>query len=172
MQGVAYEAERHPGYCKHVSNPQPPTILVGRKPSEAVAIAAERAARAVDSRGHALRIDGLVFLGGVASFPVRWTEVRTNKLEQEKLRAWLAYLLTFLKQQYGTSLHYVLLHMDEPYPHVHWGAVPGQLRHSEYIANWLQLLRDDDRAVFTAASKASQAADYLRGFSEQLEEAA
>jgi hypothetical protein len=27
----------------------------------------------------------------------------------------------------------------------------------------------DDRAIFTAASKASQAADYLRSFSEKLE---
>jgi antirestriction protein ArdC len=50
--------------------------------------------------------------------------------------------------------------------------VKGQLRHSEYIANWLQLLRDDDRAVFTAASKVSQAADYLRAFSEEVAEAA
>jgi antirestriction protein ArdC len=29
-----------------------------------------------------------------------------------------------------------------------------------------------NRAIFTAASKAQQAADYLRSFSEQLEEAA
>lgn len=50
--------------------------------------------------------------------------------------------------------------------------VKGQLRHADYIANWLQLLRDDSRAVFTAASKASQAADYLRSFSEQMQEAA
>lgn len=50
--------------------------------------------------------------------------------------------------------------------------VEGKLRHADYIANWLALLREDDRAIFTAASKASQAADYLRGFSEKLEEAA
>lgn len=48
--------------------------------------------------------------------------------------------------------------------------VQGKLRHSEYIQNWLQLLKDDDRAVFTAASKASQAADYLRAFSETMED--
>jgi antirestriction protein ArdC len=29
-------------------------------------------------------------------------------------------------------------------------------------------LREDDRAIFTAASKASQAAKYLRSFSETL----
>jgi antirestriction protein ArdC len=46
------------------------------------------------------------------------------------------------------------------------------VKHREPIANWLQLLKDGERAVFTAASKASQAADFLRGFNEQLEEAA
>ena len=124
MQGVAFEAERRPGYCPHVTNPQPPTMLFGCKPSEAVAIADDRAERAVDSRGHELRIDGLVFLGGVASFPVQWTEIRKSEFEQHRLRAWLGYLLAFLKQQYGVSLQYVLLHTDEPYPHAHWGAVP------------------------------------------------
>ena len=50
--------------------------------------------------------------------------------------------------------------------------VQGQLRHADYIASWLELLKDDPRAIFTAASKASQAADYLRAFSEQMEAAA
>ena len=50
--------------------------------------------------------------------------------------------------------------------------VQGRLRHAEYLANWLELLKDDNRAFFTAASKASQAADYLRGFSEKVTEAA
>ncbi|HEY1747810.1 MAG TPA: zincin-like metallopeptidase domain-containing protein [Xanthobacteraceae bacterium] len=45
--------------------------------------------------------------------------------------------------------------------------IKGELRHADYIANWLELLKEDDRAVFTAASKASQAADYLRSYSEQ-----
>lgn len=49
--------------------------------------------------------------------------------------------------------------------------VQGQLRHSEYIANWLQLLKSDDRAVFTASAKAQQAADFLRAFSEKEEQA-
>jgi antirestriction protein ArdC len=44
--------------------------------------------------------------------------------------------------------------------------VEGQLRHAEYIASWLSLLKEDDHATFTAASKASAAADYLRAFSE------
>ena len=33
--------------------------------------------------------------------------------------------------------------------------------HAQYIASWLRVLRSDKRAIFTAASKAQQAADYL-----------
>lgn len=40
--------------------------------------------------------------------------------------------------------------------------IKGALRHAEYLGSWLQLLQCDDKAVFTAASKASQAADFLR----------
>lgn len=38
------------------------------------------------------------------------------------------------------------------------------LRHAGYIATWIDLLKADKRAFFTACSKASKAADYLRGF--------
>lgn len=44
--------------------------------------------------------------------------------------------------------------------------ITGELRHADYIADWIALLKDDNRAIFTAASRASQAADYLRAFSE------
>lgn len=43
--------------------------------------------------------------------------------------------------------------------------IEGRLRHAEYIGSWLGLLRSDAKAVFTAASRASEAADYLRAFS-------
>lgn len=39
--------------------------------------------------------------------------------------------------------------------------IEGQLRHASYIDSWLSLLKKDNRAVFTAASKASAALDYL-----------
>jgi antirestriction protein ArdC len=39
--------------------------------------------------------------------------------------------------------------------------IEGQLRHASYIESWLKLLKNDTRAVFTAASKASNAMSYL-----------
>jgi antirestriction protein ArdC len=35
--------------------------------------------------------------------------------------------------------------------------------HARYLAHCLKLLKDDDRAIFTAAAKASEAVTYLKG---------
>jgi antirestriction protein ArdC len=35
------------------------------------------------------------------------------------------------------------------------------VRHADYLASWLEVLRDDNRAIFRAASAASKAADWL-----------
>jgi antirestriction protein ArdC len=39
----------------------------------------------------------------------------------------------------------------------------GDVRNAGYIANWIELIKADHRAFFTACSHASKAADYLRG---------
>jgi antirestriction protein ArdC len=39
----------------------------------------------------------------------------------------------------------------------------GDVRNAGYIATWIELLKSDRRAFFTACSKASKAVDYLRG---------
>jgi antirestriction protein ArdC len=39
----------------------------------------------------------------------------------------------------------------------------GDLRHAGYLSHWVELLKADKRAFFTACSQASKAADYLRG---------
>ncbi|MGE3158680.1 MAG: zincin-like metallopeptidase domain-containing protein [Xanthobacteraceae bacterium] len=38
----------------------------------------------------------------------------------------------------------------------------GDVRNAGYIATWIELLKADKRAFFTACSRASQAADFLR----------
>ncbi|MBW4332253.1 DUF1738 domain-containing protein [Stakelama sp. CBK3Z-3] len=38
------------------------------------------------------------------------------------------------------------------------------VRHADYIGSWLAVLREDDKAIFRAASAASKAADMLLGF--------
>ena len=43
------------------------------------------------------------------------------------------------------------------------GIVP-TVRHADYIGSWLEVLREDNRAIVRAASQASKAADYILGF--------
>ncbi len=50
--------------------------------------------------------------------------------------------------------------------------LPGELQHASYIAHWLQALRNDKRLIFTAASLAQKAADYLLPEPEIAAEAA
>jgi antirestriction protein ArdC len=38
------------------------------------------------------------------------------------------------------------------------------VRHADYIGSWLAVLREDNRAIFRAASLASKAADFLLAF--------
>lgn len=46
-----------------------------------------------------------------------------------------------------------------------------EVRHAGYIANWLKVLRADKKAIFTAASAASKACDFLvKNYSEEHKE--
>jgi len=38
------------------------------------------------------------------------------------------------------------------------------VRHADYVGSWLSVLREDEKAIFRAASAASKAADYLLAF--------
>jgi len=38
--------------------------------------------------------------------------------------------------------------------------------HASYIASWIKVLKDDKRAIFTAASHVQRAADYLHSLQE------
>jgi antirestriction protein ArdC len=43
------------------------------------------------------------------------------------------------------------------------------VRHADYLSSWLDVVREDARAIFRAASHASKAADYLLGFAPNAE---
>ena len=47
------------------------------------------------------------------------------------------------------------------------GIVP-TVRHADYLGSWLAVLRQDNRAIFKAASQASKAADYLLAFTDHV----
>lgn len=43
------------------------------------------------------------------------------------------------------------------------GIVP-TVRHADYLGSWLEILLEDNRAIFRAASQASKAADFILAF--------
>lgn len=47
-----------------------------------------------------------------------------------------------------------------------------RLDHAQYVASWFMLMRDDTRAIFSAASKAAAAAEFLAAFSTAKADAA
>jgi antirestriction protein ArdC len=45
-----------------------------------------------------------------------------------------------------------------------WRWLPSVVEdHASYIANWLEVLKSDNRAIFAAASHAQRAADFING---------
>ena len=44
------------------------------------------------------------------------------------------------------------------------------VRHADYVGSWLDVLREDDRAIIRAASAASKAAEYLLAFRPSVTE--
>ena len=71
-----------------------------------------------------------------------------------------------LKNRFGTKAYAaeeLIAELTSAFLCAHFG-INGELRHASYIDNWIALLKEDNRAIFTAASKASQAADFLRSF--------
>jgi antirestriction protein ArdC len=51
------------------------------------------------------------------------------------------------------------------------GIVP-TVRHADYIGNWLAVLKNDSRAIVSAASHASKASDFLLQLTDQAQRAA
>lgn len=113
IDSIAGEAEREPGQCYHVANPQKPIILFGESFREAGEEAKKWAEGMKDARGHALRKDALCMVAGVVSVP-------------DDLKDWDAYkadALKWLKAKYGECLKSVIEHTDESHRHLHFAVV-------------------------------------------------
>lgn len=114
-QDLADEAERAPHACEHIASPQPPTIVFGISPSNAVAEAITWAEQAKEGRGKKLRKTSPVIAAGVISLPSHMADV------------WPAYrdtAIAALHDRYGDRLRSVVEHLDETHPHLHFYLVP------------------------------------------------
>ena len=50
--------------------------------------------------------------------------------------------------------------------------IKGELQHADYIGNWLQCLKNDNKAIFNAAALAQKAADYINNLDALTNQAA
>lgn len=146
---IADEAERHPDACRHVTNPQPPRLLYGVRPHEAVELANKWAETVRDAKGRKLRSDAHALLAGVVSLPAE----RSGDWEAFKFDT-----LDWLKQRYGSRLRSVVEHTDEEHPHLHFYVVA--LDGEPFAA-----IHDGERSARQAkangAKKGSQNAAYI-----------
>ena len=72
-------------------------------------------------------------------------------------------VLTAEKFQNGAGLSGYVAELSAAFVCASLGIVP-TVRHADYLGAWLDIVREDNRAIVRAASAASKAADYLLAF--------
>jgi len=96
--------------------------------------------------------------------PINWHRTALHELSHasgHKLR-----LDRDLSGTYGTkkyAFEELIAELGAAFSCASLGIVP-TVRHADYIGSWLEVLREDNRAIVRAASQATKAADYLLGF--------
>ena len=69
-------------------------------------------------------------------------------------------MVFLLEPRIGAGLSGYVAEMNAAFCCASIGVVP-TVRHADYIGSWLEVLREDNRAIVRAASQASKAADWL-----------
>ncbi|MDE2184199.1 MAG: DUF1738 domain-containing protein [Alphaproteobacteria bacterium] len=73
-----------------------------------------------------------------------------------------------LRHRFGSSAYAreeLIAELTSAFLCAHLNIVP-QVRHADYLGHWLQILKEDSRAIFHAASQASKATDFILAFRE------
>ncbi len=73
-----------------------------------------------------------------------------------------------LQHRFGSSAYAreeLIAELTSAFLCAHFSIAP-QIRHANYLGHWLQILKEDSRAIFHAASQASKASDFLLAFRE------
>jgi hypothetical protein len=121
------EADRHADACQHVTAPLPPVVLYGVPVAEVRARHDSQAADAtIEAAGKMRRIrsDQHTLATVVASFPIRWDDVRGDQRHADALADWEHRTIGWLRDQYGEQLVSVVRHTDERFPHLHAFLLP------------------------------------------------
>ena len=112
------EAIRREGKCPHVEAPEAPRFIVGNMETmENMEADIERNILAHHAKhgGRKLRSDAHVLLAGVVSVNREWADENPDLYKK-----WEADSVQYLQKKYGKNLRAVLMHDDEPNPHLHF----------------------------------------------------
>ncbi|MDA9476718.1 antirepressor [Bradyrhizobium sp. CCBAU 65884] len=96
--------------------------------------------------------------------PINWHRTALHELAHASGHA--SRLNRDLSGGYGTkkyAFEELIAEISSAFSCASLGIVP-TVRHADYIGCWLEVLREDNRAIVRAASQASKVADYLLGF--------
>jgi antirestriction protein ArdC len=91
-----------------------------------------------------------------------------------ELGHWTAHLSRLnrdLQHRFGSSAYAreeLIAELTSAFLCAHLSITP-QIRHADYLGHWLQILKEDSRAIFHAASQASKATEFLLAFREPRE---
>jgi len=103
--------------------------------------------------------------------PINWHRTALHEIGH-----WVGHKSRLARDQSGTfgSVLYakeeLVAEMTSAFVCASLGIVP-TVRHADYLGSWLEVLREDNRAIVRAASAASKAADYLLAFRSETDAA-
>ena len=164
---TVFNVEQCEGLPPHVVPPPRALSEIELSP-DAEALIASTGAKIVTGSGEAFYHRG----DDVIRLPPRESFVSTADFyctAFHELGHWTAHparLARDLKSRFGSEAYAreeLIAELTSAFLCAQFGIVP-QVRHSDYLANWLQILKSDPRAIFHAASQASKASDFLLAF--------
>jgi hypothetical protein len=123
VDGVINEAARIDGFCQHIERPRPPIITVGLSLEELRRRHNRTAskARLTTTKGvcRKIRDDQLTMLSCVSSCPITPRQAQEDCEAGEAVKLWHNLTVKFLLDKFGAQVKTILVHIDEPYVHLH-----------------------------------------------------
>jgi antirestriction protein ArdC len=173
---VVFNIEQCEGLPAHITPPRPAPVPDHETQPAAEALIAATGARIVEGGGEAFYCQE----GDYIRLPYRETFVSQPNFyctATHELGHWTAHssrLNRDLRNRFGSSAYAreeLIAELTSAFLCAHLNIAP-QVRHADYLGHWLQILKEDSRAIFHAASQASKASEFILAFGHAEPEAA
>ena len=164
---TVFNVEQCEGLPEHVcATPQPVAAESAFPSANALVRATAAQIREGGNLAFYNRSDDLIRLPPRASFVSEADYLCTALHELAHWTAHPSRLVRDLQNRFGSTAYAreeLIAELTSAFLCAHLNIQP-QIRHVDYLGHWLEVLRDDSRAIFHAASQASKAADFILAF--------